>query len=164
MPKIGSIITIVGLAFTIFATGCGGGGNAKVSSSQSIVGTWHRGCYIGKEDADADYATLDITFNKSGKGMLTIESFNDAKCTDFVNKISTKFIYTIGKKTKGSDGQSAVELLLTAYDYDYTMYRFKQNGNLLLAYGEEDRQFPENDESSRNNIFDPNDPGFSRIK
>ncbi len=136
--------------------GSGNGGSGNNTTPQSIVGTWHQDCHHSQ--------IRDLSMRSDGTGTLTKKNYTDTVCTQGEQVENHNFSYTKGGDTTGSQGESATELDISFgsgnTDNFYTMYRFMDNGNLLLA--DKSNEKDGSTREKREDFFDPNDPGFVR--
>ena len=139
--------------------GCGGTGDG-----QSIVGTWHKDCYKASDNV---YRIKDGTFKSDKTGMHRTKVFSDNKCEnlDYVDEFD--FTYKTRGAATDNNGKATIKLDLIKDFHgtkhpDFTMYRFKENGNLLIAdYTDE---HPGDDDASRENHISPHWNGYTRVK
>jgi len=129
--KYTNILVLFGLGATLL-TGC----STSSDGLDSIVGKWHKSCYL--PDGNDQYRVIDLVFRADGTGHLKKVKYDDEDCT--LNPSSNEFDlnYHVGAKTTGDDKKEAYELDVTGGTgdeawSDYQMFRFKDNGNLLIS-------------------------------
>ena len=163
--------TLILTGVTLSIIGCGGGGSSKKdpigggggsSKKDPIVGTWKSACY----EQEDNYAKTTISFKSDGNGMIKQVNYEDNECSQSNGDEHTKsFKYSLGKKTKDSEGEPAKEIDVTTQERKYySMYKFKDNGNLLLADTDENSDNYGYDAEHREDYFDPEDEGLKRVK
>ena len=149
MKKI--ITTSVIALGTLFIIGCGGGGT--VDSGDTLVGEWLSKC-VGP-DGDGRYGQYFVKFNSDNTMNLKINKYTDSACEeDEEEQADVNGTYSVGGRTMGASGESATELRMGLIEDFYTMYLFKDNGDLAVA--KEDETHDGSSEANRSNYFDPN--------
>ena len=139
--------------------GCGGTGDG-----QSIVGTWHKSCY---KSEDGSYRIKDGAFKSDKTGAVTNNEFSDSKCKELTEREQYTFTYKTGGAAVDNNGKATIELDIVYKDSHgeyprYTMYRFKENGNLLIA-GRSD-EHSGHDKTDRRDHISPHWNGYTRVK
>jgi len=148
MKKI--ITTSVIALGTLFIIGCGGGGT--VDSGDTLVGEWLSKC-VGP-DEDGRYGQYFIKFNSDNTMNLKINKYTDSACEeDEEEQADVNGTYLEGVRTMGASGESATELKMHLVEDFYTMYLFKDNGDLAVAT--EDETHDGSSEANRSNHFNP---------
>ncbi len=136
--------------------GCGGSGD----EGQSIVGTWTSGCEV----IDGGSEVTNLIVDTNGTAVEESKDYYDNNCKEISDTDRMNLNYKIGELTKDNHGKTTVELNIkdeSGEDY-YTMYRFKENGNLLVA--DDSRERPGDVKERRANEIDPASPGLTRVK
>ncbi len=154
--KLSTVLMGVGVgAFAL--VGCASD-NAN-TPAEKLVGSWHKDCHLPSDAGH--YRTVDVTF-KNGIFSYKKIKYDDQGCTDNPQKFEEEGNYTVGNTTKGDDGKEAYELDITwgADHKSYHMFRFKDNGNLLLS-GSRDGHNGSTKET-RSDHFDANWTGFKK--
>ena len=148
MKKI--ITTSVIALGTLFIIGCGGGGT--VDSGDTLVGEWLSKC-VGP-DGDGRYGQYFVKFNSDNNMNLKINKYTDSACEeDEEEQADVNGTYSVGGRTMGSSGESATELKMHFVEDSYTMYRFKDNGDLAIAVADDIHDG--SSEANRSNHFNP---------
>lgn len=156
---------IVAIVLGLGLAGCGGGAD-DVTPAQRLVGTWNKACYQPADNPYARYRTEERVFREDGTGSYTKVKYSDAACTQDPYREETRILsYTVGEKTEDSSGKEAYKLdLLKDYGSgpheDYTMFRFTEEGNLLIAAYSD--AYPGDDDASRENYIDTVWHGFAK--
>ena len=141
--------------------GCGGSSD----EGESIVGTWTSGCNADGEGMIGS-EIVNLTFEANGTGIEVSKNYLDNDCHDIDETHKGTGAYKTGELTKDDHGKTTIKLNIIETIEDtnetyYTMYRFKENGNLLIA--DDSAARPGDTEESRANEIDPNIPGFARV-
>ena len=136
--------------------GCGGSSD----EGESIVGTWTSGCEV--IDGSSEITNLIVKAN--GTAVEENKDYYDNNCKEVSDTSRVIFNYKTGELTKDNHGKTTIELNTKdeSGEHYYTMYRFKENGNLLVA--DESRDRPGDTEERRANEIDPASPGLTRVK
>lgn len=145
--------------------GCGGEG-AAITPAKRLVGTWEKGCHKPADNPYARYRTEKWVFRNDNTGSYEKVKYADATCTQNPERFEMRLLsYKVGDTTTDSEGEEAYKLDLVK-DWgmgpheDYTMFRFSEDGNLLIAGYSEDH--PGDDDASRENWIDPSWNGYAQ--
>ena len=156
------LVSALAAGVMLGVVGCGGGSS---EGGETIVGKWHKSCYIPTGSKYVHYRIVDIDVRNDGTTSLKKTYYNDKKCQvqSTKPKVSWQATYTTGASTIGDDGKQAFEIDLHGDGWEYyQMYRFLDNGNLLTSgkQGVHDGTAPE----ARANHFDPRWTGYTRVQ
>jgi len=157
--KYRHILISLGLGAALLS-GCGGNSDG---GGDTIVGTWHKSCYL--PNGSDQYHTTDFIARANNTGHTKKTYYASEDCSVIENAKEWDFTYTVGAKTVGDDGKETYELDQSggtgegAWEY-YTMFRFLDNGNLLTAGTSDTRDA--SSEAQRANHFAENWTGSTR--